>query len=339
MAARPADPPRPVIIRRSAEGRGHGGHHGGSWKVAYADFVTAMMAFFLLMWLVGSADKDTLRGLAEFFSDAKVNVGPPGGAGGVLEGFNLTLADPIAVPGSPFEPVAALSPPALAEEPAAVDAAVPGAAPGPDPYGLAAAEAGIRQALDLAPDLARAAGNLLVDVTPEGLRIQLIDREQLSMFPAGSAAMYPHTRRLLEVVTGAIARVPGSLSIRGHTDALAFAPGAAQDNWTLSSDRANATRRAMVDAGLDPARVAEVVGKADTEPLLPRDAHDPRNRRVSIVLRRDRAGAAGPAPSGPAGIVPDGAPGREARAAAAPASGRDGPQPDPGGAVDAGEHP
>jgi chemotaxis protein MotB len=134
--------------------------------------------------------------------------------------------------------------------------------------------------------------SLAFDETVEGLRIHLIDREQVAMFPIGSDVMYPHTRRLLEVVVATVARLQGRLSIRGHTDALPFAPGAAYDNWALSSDRANATRRAMVEAGLQPARIAEVVGKGDAEPLVAEDRTDPRNRRISIVLLRDPPAAA-----------------------------------------------
>jgi chemotaxis protein MotB len=133
--------------------------------------------------------------------------------------------------------------------------------------------------------------------------VQLLDREQLPMFPVGSDVMYPHTRRLLEVVVAAVAGTGSRLSLRGHTDSLPFAKGSGRDNWRLSADRANATRLAMVAAGLDAARVAEVVGRADAEPLLPEHPDDARNRRISIVLLR----AAGGEPAGPA--HPAGAPG------------------------------
>ena len=152
-----------------------------------------------------------------------------------------------------------------------------------------AAEAGIRAALDAAPELRRFKENLAIDQTPEGLRIQILDREKSAMFAVGSDQMYGHTRQLLEVVARAVAGLPNRVSVRGHTDSLAFAPGAGYDNWRLSSDRANSTRQAMVAAGLGPGRVAEVVGKADAEPLEAADAHDPRNRRISVVLLHDRS--------------------------------------------------
>ena len=139
------------------------------------------------------------------------------------------------------------------------------------------------------PELRAFRDRLAIDLTEEGLRVQLLDGEQLAMFPVGSAVMYPHTQRLLELVVAAVAAVPNRLSIRGHADALPFAPGADYDNWSLSSDRANATRRVMLAAGLEPSRVAEVVGKGDGEPLLPQHADDPRNRQISIVLLRQTA--------------------------------------------------
>jgi chemotaxis protein MotB len=167
---------------------------------------------------------------------------------------------------------------------------------------LEAAKATLLAMLEAAPELWRIKDSLVIDQTPEGLRIQLIDRDQLAMFPVGSDAMYPHTRRLLEVVVSAVATVPGRLSIRGHTDALPFAPGAGYDNWSLSADRADATRRVMLDAGFDPSRIAEIVGKGDAEPLAPGKADDPRNRRISIVLLREGASnvlsATSPAPAG-----------------------------------------
>ena len=151
------------------------------------------------------------------------------------------------------------------------------------------AAASIERALAETPELRRFEHNLAIDQTPEGLRIQIVDRDQSAMFPVGSDQMYPHTRELLGVVARAVAALPNRISVRGHTDALPFAPGAAYDNWRLSSDRANSTRQAMVAAGLGPGRVAEVVGKADAEPIEAADAHDPRNRRISVVLLHNRS--------------------------------------------------
>ncbi|MFO1074914.1 MAG: flagellar motor protein MotB [Geminicoccaceae bacterium] len=279
---------RPILIRRAPEAKPHG-HHGGGWKVAYADFVTAMMAFFLLLWLVGSADKDTLKGLAEFFSDAKVNVGPPGGTEGILAGFSMLPNNPVPAPPDAVyrirggDALLSIVPTIV---PGVTDLTTPDSGV-LDHRGPEALESALRAALAEAPELSGLQDSLVVDETAEGLRIQLIDRDQLAMFPVGSDAMYAHTRRLIGLVVTAVGKMPGRISIRGHADALPFPPGASRDNWSLSSDRANATRHAMVEAGLDPTRVAEVVGKGDAEPLIPQQPHDARNRRISIVLLRE----------------------------------------------------
>src|SRR4051794_21117769 len=273
--------PRPIVIRRPVVSGAHA-HHGGAWKVAYADFVTAMMAFFLLLWLISSASNETKKGLAEFFSTATVNIGPPGGVGGVLDGMTVLPSAVPPLPSSPFDrppqvPERAedeaddqvgLAPGETASAEAAAAQAAAAAEGASETTAFDEAKAAILAALQVAPELRGFKDSLLIENVPEGLRIQLLDREQLPMFPVGSDVMYPHTRRLLEVVVQAICRLSNHLSLRGHTDSLPFAASATSDNWRLSADRANATRLAMIDAGLPPRRVAEVVGKADAEPLL-----------------------------------------------------------------------
>ncbi|MFO1068633.1 MAG: flagellar motor protein MotB [Geminicoccaceae bacterium] len=298
----------PTIIRRVVEEGGHG-HHGGAWKVAYADFVTAMMAFFLMLWLLSTSTEDTLKGLAEYFSDSSANDGPPGGVGGVLNGISVLPAEPIFDQPSSVPTATDPALPSLERHvPEAEDAellrrpdhadgmagAAAAAAAGDDPgaearaqreqAGFDAARAAILRGLERAPELRAFADNLVIEDTPEGLRIQIIDREGVPMFPSGSDRMYPHTQELLAVVSRAVRSLPNPVSIRGHTDARPFARGT-YDNWRLSSDRANATREAMLAAGLPADRVAEVIGKADAEPLFPADPADPRNRRISVVLR------------------------------------------------------
>ena len=298
---------RPIVIRRVQPSGGHG-HHGGAWKVAYADFVTAMMAFFLLLWLISSASDETKKGLADFFSNATVNIGPPGGVGGVLDGMTVTPSSVPPLPASPFDEQPALPARRDDQEEAAI-----GLSQGGEGFGTSAAagwesegadearqreqaqfdqaKAAILSALHTSPELRPLKESLLVDETAEGLRVQILDHERVSMFPLGSDAMSPHTRKLLQAVARAIAGLPNRVSIRGHTDALPFAAGAAYDNWRLSADRANATRRVLTEVGLDPARVAEVVGKGDAEPLVAERPEDPRNRRLSVVLLRDQAAA------------------------------------------------
>ena len=301
---------RPIIIRRVVEA-GHAGHHGGAWKVAYADFVTAMMAFFLLLWLISSASEDTLKGLADFFSNATVNAGPPGGLGGVLNGMTIMpgnlpdqMVPPVqpALPVTPGQPVATDdAPPGLSEAPfdalsdelaarATDDAARDGAGSSdgvdvvPEARRFDRARAAVLGAIQASPELRPFKSNIRIDETKEGLRIQLLDGDQAAMFPVSSDSMYPHTRHLLEVVTRAVADLDNKISIRGHTDSLPYAQGANYDNWRLSADRANATRQVMVAGGLKPSRVAEIVGRADADPVPGTDPAAPSNRRISIIL-------------------------------------------------------
>lgn len=302
------DPGRPLVVKRVVEG-GHGGHHGGAWKVAYADFVTAMMAFFLLLWLVGSASEDTLKGLSEYFTNATVNVGPPGGLGGILNGLDVSPNTNVATPssilqGRPTLPSAEADgrEPSLAEQaprltPELSDELFEAERERRERARFEEAEAEITAALDASEELRRFKEHLAVDQTPEGLRIQILDQEGSAMFPVGSDRMYDHTRGLLDLVARAVAKMPNRLSIRGHTDSLPYAPGASYDNWRLSSDRANATREALAGLGLAAGRVAEVTGRADAEHLFADDPQDARNRRISLVLlnERGRGGSGGPA--------------------------------------------
>ena len=160
----------------------------------------------------------------------------------------------------------------------------------------------IRQAIQSVPELEPLAQNLMIDQTPEGLRIQIVDQDRVSMFPGGSGQMYPQTRQLVQQVAKALAKLPNKLSISGHTDGTPFAAGSGRDNWDLSSERANATRRALIAGGIDEKRIQDVVGKADRDPLAPDQPGSPRNRRVSMVLLRETQAA--PAPGAPPGAPP-----------------------------------
>ncbi|MDX6748207.1 flagellar motor protein MotB [Geminicoccaceae bacterium 1502E] len=292
---------RPLVIKRVPPAAGHA-RHGGAWKVAYADFVTAMMAFFLLLWLLSTSSEDTLKGLAEYFSEAVIQNGPPGGVDGILAGMSVRPSPfaPSSMPAGPEQrlrlrterqPEATLGlagVPLTAHDEAMDDESFERERERRERESFEAARAALFDALERSPDLGRFRDSLLVDQTPEGLRIQILDRDQYAMFPVGSDEMYPHTRELLELVVRSIANLPNRLSIRGHTDALPFAPGAEYDNWRLSTDRANATRSAMLAAGLASPRVVEVVGRADADPLFAEAPQDPRNRRISLVLLHER---------------------------------------------------
>ncbi len=306
---------RPLIVRRVIEGPPHRSH-GGAWKVAYADFVTAMMAFFLLLWLLSTSSEDTLKGLAEYFSDASTNNGTPSGQGGQL-GITfgaspeqaqhpnpLLIESPLAHAGRGDGEAEAGAPavtPTVGGQPTIVDGHMSDEAfeqelKRREDARFETAKAAIVKALADSAGLQVLKDNLVIDQTQEGLRIQIIDQDRVAMFPLGSDVMYPHTRELLGIVAKAIAGLPNRISIRGHTDALPFPPGAAYDNWRLSSDRADATRVALVELGLDPARVAEVVGRGNSENLVRTDPTDPRNRRISLVLLHEPRPAAAPPP-------------------------------------------
>jgi chemotaxis protein MotB len=158
---------------------------------------------------------------------------------------------------------------------------------------FAEAENALRAAIEAVPELQGLVNNLVIDQTPEGMRIQIVDEEGKSMFPSGSAKMFEHTRKLLALVVDAVKQIPQQVAIKGHTDAAPFVNEQGYSNWELSTDRANSSRRALLDAGLPPQRIASVVGLADTEHLDVDDPLSPRNRRISIILLRENPRAAG----------------------------------------------
>lgn len=284
----PKDKPlQPIIIKKIKKG---GGHHGGAWKVAYADFVTAMMAFFLLLWLLNVTTDEQKAGIADFFDPNPRVSQSVSGAGGLLGGLSVSpdgaqINDkaPVAPPDSQLQATlqgnertltqAEINQQQLEEAQRKQEEAE-----------FEKAEAAIREAIESSPDLAELSKNLMIDMTPEGLRIQIIDQEGNSMFPSGSAQMYEKTKALMKKVAGAIKDMPNQISVRGHTDSLPFKGGNGDTNWELSTDRANASRRVLLESGLSEKRLNNVLGKADTDHLLPEKPNDARNRRISIIL-------------------------------------------------------
>lgn len=299
------DGERPIIIKKVV--KGGGGHHGGAWKVAYADFVTAMMAFFLLLWLLNVSTEEARNAISNYFDPTAPQVADTqSGAGGVLGGLTMATegamvsdVQPIVTPQmpettrKPFGGQEAERPPPTAQE---VEKALEAARAQEDARFKAAEEA-LRQAIAESPELKALAENLLIDVTPEGLRIQIVDREGGAMFPSGSARMLDKTRKLIALISGVVRAMPNEISVRGHTDSVAYGAGARYTNWELSADRANATRRVLLAEGMDAGRLNNVMGKADRENLVADDPRDPRNRRISIILLREdvaRKGAESP---------------------------------------------
>ncbi len=324
-----------IIIRR--EEIIEGGHHGGAWKVAYADFVTAMMAFFLLMWLLNATTQEQRRGLADYFSPnnltSRSNSGfgaPFGGLTPNLEGSLASDRGAVQLTTGPTRPIIDMedndddtpvmtpkqhtSGPSLltmaqdggaapAGSLAPADAARLAASPAPvkaaeaevereqrEHAGFEQAAEQIREAVRSDPALAGLAKQLAIDITPEGLRIQIMDEDRQPMFALGASALNDRARGLLSKVAPVLLRLTQPVAIDGHTDAAPYR-GADRSNWDLSAERANATRRLLTDAGLPEARIRSVAGHADRDPLLPADPLAAANRRIAILVLRDRPAA------------------------------------------------
>ena len=285
---------RPILIKKIKKVSG-GGHHGGAWKVAYADFVTAMMAFFLLMWLINTTDPEQKRGIAEYFAPASISA-TTSGSGGILGG--TSLGDDGAK-GSGSVSVAtelAPEPPQDAPDEAGQSSSLAAASEADLREEIARREAAeftsaaesLRQAMQSMPELAELSKQLIIDQTPEGLRIQIVDQEGRSMFDQNSARPNPRAQLLLRAVARVVVQLPNRVTITGHTSAVAGSSRAsAPGDWALSAERANASRLILQAAGVDPDRVYSVTGKAGSDPLYPDDPSLAGNRRISIVLLRE----------------------------------------------------
>lgn len=283
---------RPILIKKVKKVSG-GGHHGGAWKVAYADFVTAMMAFFLLMWLINTTDPEQKKGIAEYFAPASVSE-TTSGSGGILGGTALGDDGPKSSGSqSVLEELAPEAPAADQAGPSsslssASDAALQAEVQKREAAEFASAAESLRQAMQSMPELAELSKQLIVDQTPEGLRIQLVDQEGRSMFESNSARPNARAQVLLRAVAKVINRLPNRISITGHTSAQAGSSRASLPaDWSLSSERANASRLVLQGAGVDPDRVYSVAGKAGSDPLYPDDPSLAGNRRIAIVLLRE----------------------------------------------------
>ena len=289
----------PIIIKKVKKGGGHG-HHGGAWKVAYADFVTAMMAFFLLLWLLNATTEDQRKGIADYFTPAIASTSKSG-AGGLLGGQSVSSPGAMTSRTSVPSVSLRLKPTSGASDGDAEDDT--GGDKQKDGTDLSEeelqeelarreeeqfqkAEADIRQALQDTPELQELEKHLIIDQTPEGLRVQIVDQEGRSMFPSGSSRMLDRTRALLRKITTVINNLPNKIALSGHTDATPFRGRAGFGNWELSAQRANASRRELIAGGLPSDRIEKVVGRADKELLVKDDPKSPKNRRISIVLLR-----------------------------------------------------
>ena len=269
---------RPVIVKKIYEAP-HGGHHGGAWKVAYADFVTAMMAFFLLMWLLGSTDEKKRKALADYFAPSLAtskaeNVGSTGFFGG----DSILSAEPYprmsGKSGSNAKGPVAEGKIGKSET----------AGGGDEKAKFDQVKKSLEQRLAASKAIRRLAKSLKFTVTEEGMRIDLVDDADFTMFVSGTNTLTPDAVSLLTEVTQGVADMPNGVIIRGHTDAAPIVRNPGLSNWQLSAERAEATRRVMSRLGVSNQRFYRIEGVADREPSIPTDRFDPRNRRMSITL-------------------------------------------------------
>ena len=288
---------QPIMIKKVKKVVG-GGHHGGAWKVAYADFVTAMMAFFLLMWLINTTSPEQKRGIADYFAPASVSE-TTSGSGGILGGTALG-DDGAKSSGSAaiVEQTAAESPTDPQDPGKTADTAGAGSLESASEQALrkelqaredaafTSAAQSLRQALQDMPELAELSKQILIDQTPEGLRIQLVDQDGRSMFKDGAAMPNDRARILLRAVARIINQLPNRISISGHTSISPNGRTQSSD-WALSSARADVARQLLQGAGVSPDRVYQVAGKANSDPLYADDPMLAGNRRISIILLRE----------------------------------------------------
>lgn len=274
-----ADPQatRPILVRKVRKS-GHSRHHGGAWKVAYADFVTAMMAFFMLLWLVSNPDKIRLNGLAAYFSPTEPSSAPTAGEVTPWQSDRQ---------GSGKEGVQSANSEAKSEP--SVEAATSAMARGgsseiPDAALRIQAEE-MRLALESAPEARNAKNSIRIDPARDGVRIHLMDTSQRSMFKSGTADMNTYARVLLETMVRKLVKSHARIAIEGHTDSSG---GQSDENWRLSGERAQAARRVLVGAGLSSDRIAEVVAMAGSQPIYLDQPDRPENRRVTIVILAER---------------------------------------------------
>jgi chemotaxis protein MotB len=315
MAASGKNNQRPIIIVRKKKKGGHA-HHGGAWKVAYADFVTAMMAFFLVMWLVTAVSKDQRAAIFDYFKNPSMEPGKstkpapgqmgPGGASTSpidLRGGLNAISPPIRHP--PRE-VAATKSPVLttlnekSREGKLITRSDPTTAP-PSPEQVAAGQrdaehkhleslmAELRAAVNKSQALEPFKDQLLLDITPEGVRIQIVDAQNRPMFDVGSARLRDYTVAILHELAPYLDSVPNRISLTGHTDIRPYPSNNGYTNWELSADRANAARRALVAGGLPDGKISRVVGLSSSVLFDKQDPQSAVNRRISIVVMTKQA--------------------------------------------------
>ncbi len=277
------DSQRPIIVKKIKKSA-HGAH-GGAWKIAYADFVTAMMAFFLLMWLLGSTTKAQQGGIAKYFK-TPLKVALQGGAGSgdsssVIKGggTDLTRSTGQVKKADTPKKNRTINLMAAKDELERQEA-----------LRLKGLKVRLEKAIDANPVLRQFKNQLLLDITSEGLRIQIVDEQIRPMFDSGGAALKPYTKEILHAIGHVLNEVPNRISLSGHTDATPYSGGQkGYSNWELSTDRANASRRALIAGGMQGDKVMRVVGLSSAVPFDKQNPFDPINRRISIIVMNKKA--------------------------------------------------
>ena len=297
--------PRPIYVKRKKVVAG--GHHGGAWKVAYADFVTAMMAFFLVMWLVASVSKEQRAALFDYFKNPSMEQGSAPKPAPGMNGPGGASTAAVNLRGGMDAPRSAQQLPGVGSAMMAQPQATVDARPSPEQIAeeeaerrnLEALQQELREAIAKSQALEPFKDQLLIDITPEGLRIQIVDAQNRPMFDLGSSQLKDYTADILHELATYLNDVPNNISLSGHTDTTPYAGGNGFSNWELSADRANAARRALLEGGLDDEKISRVVGLASAVLFNKQQPTSPVNRRISIIVLTKKAEAAAHATDDP----------------------------------------